>query len=563
MTEGLGTCPRCGAPRMTPEQSVCGNCGGPLPALGGAAGLPQGGVSTPGGALPVTPVAPVQAGPAPVVPAAPAVPAAPIPAVKAPKAVVPIVRRPVLGSWSDFRAMLGIVLLPVAAWLFMAVLVGLTFGHAVSANLGKEFSSQALGDFNLDTIDVLAAWVGSVAMFASLTAGLGFQILGTDSSGLPSSMTFAIAPLGSLAVIALVTRFSTRRVFRRRPPFNVVDLFVRVTVIAVIGSAIVYAISALAILVVANSGNPPAIPPTGTLGGALPRIVTGASPVPSSLLFVLFPTFWIGAFAGVMSLAPARAFVGVPLMRFINGRVSDIWNWLTPVGVALRAYVITVFLSSIVFVIGTVVWLIAASPAATDADHPDAGAVLMAVPTMLVAGVNALFTLAIGFTGTMMDFGNSTTAHRYALWQSDGWAIVAGFLALFVPAMVTGIWVRARKRNTNPAQLVVASAAMWLVAVAGALLAGPVVTVTTSASNTLAELTSGTGLNLSPVTTTQLTPDLIPAAIVGGTLIVMAMLVGFGLGSLFGRPAQVQVPAGAPVPFAPAAPAQPLQPPTV
>jgi hypothetical protein len=443
----------------------------------------------------------------------------------------------------------------------MAIVVGVTFGHAVSTNLGREFSSQALGDFNLDTIDVLAAWVASIAMFASLTAGLGFQILGKDASGLPASMSLAIAPLGSLAVIALATRYSTRRVFRRRPPFSVVDLFVRVTVVAVMGSIIVYAISALAILVVANGGNPPAVPPTGTLGGALPRVITGASPIPSSLLFVLFPTFWIGAFAGVMSLAPARAFVGVPLMRFIGGRVTDIWNWLTPVGVALRAYIVTIFLSSIVFVIGTVVWLIAASPAATDADHPDAGAVLMAVPTLLVTGVNALLTLALGFSGTMMDFGNSTATTRYSLWQSDGWAILAGFLALVVPALVAGLWVRLRKRNTNPAQLIVASAAVWLVGVAGALLAGPVITVTTSVSNTLSSLTTSTGSIVEPVTTNQLTPDLVPAAIVGGALIVLAMLVGFGIGSIFGRPAQQPVPAGASVPPAPVSPVAPPQPP--
>lgn len=476
----------------------------------------------------------------------------------------PIVRRPVLAGWSDFRAMLGIALVPVLAWLVMAVVIGLTFGHAVSANLGKEFSSQALGDLNFDTMDALAAWVGSVAMFASLTAGLGFRIIGTDGSGLPSSMAFAIAPIGTLAVLALVTRLETRRVFRRRPPFSIRDLVLRVTLIAVIGSALMYVISAVAILIFANSGTPPAVPPTGILRGTLPHAISGASPIPWSLVVVLFPTMWIGAAAGVLSLAPARAFIAAPLMRFVGDRVAAAWEWLSPIGVAIRAYVVAMLLFSVVFVIGAAVWLIAASPTATETDHPDAGAVLMAVPTLLATGVNALLTLALAASGTMMDFGTDGSAViRGALWHSDGWAIVAGMLALILPPLVAGVWLARRRSGTNPAQLIVSAAALWFIGVAGALLAGPTIVTTSGPSNLLdsAGISAVTALGAltGGETTARLMPDLTQAAIVGGAVVLLAVLGGFAIGSFLNRPPRpavipAVVPGGAPAAEGPAAP---------
>lgn len=536
MAEGFGFCPYCGTVRTTLDRTTCGNCGmamPPAPASAQAsAGLPTAGPAYGAGSY------------------------APVPQSSAISAAAPVARRPILTSWPDFQAMLTIALVPFLAWLGMSVLVGLTFGHAVNGSLGREFSAQSLGDFDL------TQWAGSVAMFSALVAGLGFQVVGGSGTS-SSSLGLVIAPLGSLTVLAFLTRFATRRAFRRRPPCGMVDLFVRITVVAAIGSALIFLVSAVAILVAANSGTPPAVPPTGLLGGSLPRTPTTASPIADYLFLILFPTLWIGAAAGVFSLPPARSFARARFERFTGGRVDALWSWLSPTFVAIRVYIIVVLAWSIVLVIGAAAWLSAASPTFTS-NRPDAGAVLCSIPTLLAVGPNAVFALAFAATGNFIDFGNGAASIGHGgLWQSDGWAILAGILSLVVPPFVAGLWLRIKRRESNPAQVIAAGLGVGLVGLFGAVLSAPMVRHAPSSID-LSPLNSGnlSGLDITSLltgggsaTTTHLVSDLTQAVLVGGVVVVGAVLLGFLVGTLFSPP----VPEGQGV-WAPVQPVPPAPP---
>jgi hypothetical protein len=436
----------------------------------------------------------------------------------------------VLSNWADFRAILGIALVPVGGWLVMAVVVGLTFGHAYnSETMGAEFANQALGKFEA------GPWASAVAMFSSLVAGLGYQVSGV-TEGAPRGLALMVAPIGSLAVLAILARYSARYVFRRRPPATVIDMFVRITVAAALAAALIYVISAVAILLFANKGEPPAIPPTSYLPASMPDQTMAAGPVPLSLLLVLFPTLWIGTALGVFSLAPARAFMRSPFNP--KGSILAIWNWLSPTWVAIRAYVIAVLVLSVVLVAGIVVWLFAASPYAKGADHPDIVTVLLAVPALLAMAPNILLTLALAATGQSMDWGyGGSSVMRGNLWRADGWGIAAGLLALTLPALIAGFWVRVRKPGASPAQVIVAGAGVWLVGILGAVVGAPAIRQSfapvnaeglTNASDLLAAQTGSF--------TMHLVSDLTQAILVGGLVVIAAMLLGFMLGGIRSTP---------------------------
>ena len=446
--------------------------------------------------------------------AAPVQPAAPAAAAKS--AAVPV-RQPVLSSWSDFQAMLAVAFVPFLGWLVMAVTIGLTFGHAYSDNLGREFQNQALGKFDA------ALWASAAAMFSSLTAGLGFIVYGTTQQHGAVSEAMVFAPLGSLVALAFLMALTTRYVFRRRPPFSIWDMFVRITVAAASCAILIYAVSALAILLFADKGESPAIPPTGNLpvGDVGLAAATGAGPVPWSLLTILFPTLWVGAAMGVFSLAPARALVAFLFAgKGWSGMVS-LWNWLSPTFLAIRAYFVAVLLSSVVLVAGAIVWLLTVSIGT----KPDAGAVLLSIPTLLATGPNALVVMAMAATGSMMDFGDGgSSVMRETIWRSDGWVIVGALLCLVVPPFATGIWVRRRRPSANPAQVVIAGLGVTAVFLIGAIISWP--TILTASAPSGASAT-----NLAAATTVytsmHLVSDLTQVIVVGGLVIVSFLMLGF------------------------------------
>jgi hypothetical protein len=444
----------------------------------------------------------------PAGPAAAATPAAPV-------------RRPVLSSWPDFQAMLAVAFVPFVGWLVMAITIGLTFGHAYSENLGREFQNQALGKFDA------ALWASAAAMFSSLTAGLGFVLYGSAPQQGATSVALVFAPLGSLVALAAVMALTTRFVFRRRPPFSIWDMFVRITVASASCAILIYAVSALAILLFADKGQPPAIPPTGNLPVGVAGSVsgTGAGPVPWSLVTILFPTLWVGAAIGVFSLAPARALMAFLVAGKSWAGVVSVWNWLSPTFLAIRTYVVAVLLSSVVLVAGAIVWLLTVSIG----PKPDAGAVLLTIPTLLATGPNALVVMAMAATGSMMDFGNDgSTVMRETIWRSDGWVILGSLLCLVVPPFATGISVRRRRPSASPAQVLVAGAGVTAVFLMVAVISWPSI-VTTSAP------AAASAVGLVPVTagtSMHLVSDLTQAIVVGGLAIVSFLMFGFVVGGV-------------------------------